>query len=83
MMGMDPFQGLNACLFIRAHHMHTLGMQCFSLVVEFAHSSHYRVAGGSYLPPAPTERGVRISRTTLFRRCFTAQQIASVARRAD
>ncbi|HEY5863944.1 MAG TPA: hypothetical protein VI542_00095 [Candidatus Tectomicrobia bacterium] len=27
-----------------------------------------RVADGSHLPPAPTERSVRISRTTLFRR---------------
>ena len=28
---------------------------------------HDRVAGGSYPPPAPTERSERISRTTLFR----------------
>ncbi len=26
----------------------------------------YRVTGGSYPPPVPTERSVRISRTTLF-----------------
>src|ERR1019366_9019906 len=26
----------------------------------------HRVTGGSHLPPVPTERGVRISRTTLF-----------------
>jgi len=26
----------------------------------------HRVAGGGRPPPAPTERGVRISRTTLF-----------------
>ncbi len=34
----------------------------------------HRVAGGSYLPPAPTERGGRMSRTTLFRHCLTAQR---------
>src|SRR5215475_11486978 len=34
----------------------------------------HRVAGGSCPPPAPTERGVRISRTTLFRHCLTAQR---------
>src|SRR3984893_8589569 len=31
-----------------------------------------RVAGGGPPPPAPTERGVRISRTTLFGSWFTA-----------
>jgi len=31
----------------------------------------HRVAGGSRPPPAPTERSVRICRTTLFRSCFT------------
>ena len=30
------------------------------------------VAGGGHPPPAPTERGVRISRTTLFGSWFTA-----------
>ena len=34
----------------------------------------HRVAGGSRPPPAPTERSVRIYRTTLFGRCFTALQ---------
>jgi hypothetical protein len=32
----------------------------------------HRVAGGGRPPPAPTERGVRISRTTLFGSWFTA-----------
>jgi hypothetical protein len=32
----------------------------------------HRVTGGGRPPPVPTERSVRISRTTLFRRCFTA-----------
>ena len=32
----------------------------------------HRVAGGGHPPPAPTERGVRISRTTLFGSWFTA-----------
>src|SRR5882762_5804909 len=35
------------------------------------HPEH-RVAGGGRPPPAPTERGVRISRTTLFGSWFTA-----------
>ena len=33
---------------------------------------HHRVAEGGHPPPAPTERSVRISRTTLFRNRFTA-----------
>ena len=32
----------------------------------------HRVTGGSRPPPVPTERGVRIYRTALFDRCFTA-----------
>ena len=34
----------------------------------------HRVTGGGRPPPVPTERSVRISRTTLFGRCFTALQ---------
>src|ERR1700756_2260372 len=37
-------------------------------------SRAHRVAGGSCPPPAPTERSVRIYRTTLFGRCSTALQ---------
>jgi hypothetical protein len=33
-----------------------------------------RVARSGYPPPAPTQRSVQISRTTLFRKRFTAQQ---------
>ena len=36
--------------------------------------SSHRVARGGHPPPAPTERSVRISRTTLFRNGFTTQQ---------
>src|SRR6516164_5737406 len=32
----------------------------------------HRVDGGSHPPPPPTDRSVRISRTTLFGRWFTA-----------
>jgi DNA end-binding protein Ku len=41
---------------------------------EFVEKSEidHRVAGGGRPPPAPTERGVRISRTTLFGSWFTA-----------
>ena len=39
------------------------------------HSIPHRVIGGSCLPPIPTERSVRISRTTLFRQGFTAQRM--------
>src|SRR6202048_3236628 len=35
-------------------------------------AERHRVAGGGRPPPAPTERGVRISRTTLFGSWFTA-----------
>ena len=33
---------------------------------------NHRVAGGGHPPPAPTERSMQISRTTLVRSCFTA-----------
>src|SRR5262249_54174927 len=53
-------------IFTRASRPRWLGKEMISL-------SH-RVAGGSCPPPAPTERGVRISRTTLFRHGLTAQR---------
>ena len=34
----------------------------------------HRVSGGGRPPPVPTERSVQISRTTLFRRWFTARR---------
>ncbi len=42
-------------------------------------ASAHRVAGGSHPPPAPTERSVRISRTTLFGEGFTAQRMPGTA----
>ncbi len=42
-------------------------------------TSAHRVAGGSHPPPAPTERSVRISRTTLFGEGFTAQRMPGTA----
>jgi hypothetical protein len=44
------------------------------------HPQH-RVAGGGCPPPAPTERSGRISRTTLFKGCFTAQLVAEASDR--
>ncbi|HTR36308.1 MAG TPA: MFS transporter [Bryobacteraceae bacterium] len=41
----------------------------------------HRVAGGSCLPPAPTERGVRLYRTTLFGSWFTALQVPAASRK--
>jgi Mycolic acid cyclopropane synthetase len=38
------------------------------------HPEH-RVTGGGHPPPVPTERGVRISRTTLFGSRFTAPRV--------
>jgi hypothetical protein len=38
----------------------------------------YRVTGGGYPPPVPTERSVRISRTTLFRNRFTTRRVIAV-----
>ena len=46
-------------------------------------SKSYRVAGGSHPPPAPTERGVRIYRTTLFGSWFTALQAPAASRKED
>ncbi len=43
----------------------------------------HRVAGGSHPPPAPTERSVRISRTTLFGESFTAKHMLGTAGLAD
>jgi len=41
----------------------------------------HRVAGGGRPPPAPTERGVRISRTTLFGSWFAASLSRAVPTR--
>ena len=50
-------------------HRQTLLMKCTGLSAEqLKRRSTHRVADGSHPPPAPTERSVRISRTTLFRR---------------
>ena len=43
-----------------------------SMVPPWLRFHIHRVAGGGRPPPAPTERGVRISRTTLFGSWFTA-----------
>jgi hypothetical protein len=37
--------------------------------------SHHRVTGDGCPSPVPTERGVQISRTTLFGRWFTALRV--------
>ncbi len=42
------------------------------------HPEH-RVAGGGYPPPAPSERSVPISGTTLFGEGFTAQRMPGTA----
>jgi hypothetical protein len=39
----------------------------FGVAVGTALASGHRVARGSHPPPAPTERSVQFSRTTLFR----------------
>src|SRR5450631_810836 len=43
-----------------------------SMVPPWLRFHIHRVAGGGRPPPAPTERGVRISRNTLFGSWFTA-----------
>ena len=49
--------------------------------IVIAHN--HRVAGGSRPPPAPTERSVRISRTTLFESCFAARRELVTPDRGD
>ncbi len=51
--------------------------------VHVATTVSYRVAGGGHPPPAPTERSVRISRTTLFGEGFTAQRMPGTAGMAE
>ena len=51
--------------------------------VGIAIARDHRVAGGSRPPPAPTERSVRISRTTLFESCFTARRELVTPDRGD
>src|SRR4051794_8054076 len=53
------------------HHHATLCIAAYAFLIAERARLH-RVTGGSRLPPVPTERGVRISRTTLFGCCFTA-----------
>ncbi len=43
----------------------------------------HRVIGGSRPPPIPTERGVRIYRTTLFGSWFTALLASAASRMGD
>src|ERR1035437_429054 len=45
--------------------------------------STHRVTGGGRPPPVPTERGVRISRTTLFGDWFTAPRGSATPDRED
>jgi len=45
--------------------------------------SRHRVTGGDRSPPVPTERGVRISRTTLFDSRFTAPRGSARPDRED
>src|SRR5712671_6320475 len=42
------------------------------MAVRTSITARHRVTGGGRPPPVPTERSVQISRTTLFRRGFTA-----------
>jgi hypothetical protein len=49
---------------------------------EEFHLEH-RVTGGGRPPPVPTERGMRISRTTLFGRWFTATASAGAPGMGD
>ena len=41
----------------------------------------HRVTGGGRPPPVPTERGVRLYRTTLFGSWFTALQAPAASRK--
>jgi hypothetical protein len=47
------------------------------------HRSIHRVTGGGRPPPVPTERGVRLYRTTLFGSWFTAVLAPAVSRMGD
>ena len=42
-------------------------------------ASAHRVAGGGHPPPAPTERSLRIARTTLLGEGFAAQRMPETA----
>jgi hypothetical protein len=43
----------------------------------------HRVTGGGHPPPVPTERGMRISRTTLFGSWFTALRVLAAPGAGD
>ena len=53
------------------------------VTLHFIPAYCHRVAGGGRPPPAPTERSVRISRTTLFGNWFTELQEPATSDRAS
>lgn len=74
--------GLHFCMGLVAYAIYSLILEAVEptlrrgVVSSSAKESHLhdRVTGGSRPPPVPTERSVRISRTTLFSSRFTAPQ---------
>jgi len=54
------------------------GLCCEVVAVGMPVARHHWVARGGHPPPAPSERSVQISRTTLFRNRFTAQRVTAV-----
>src|SRR3979490_1327610 len=52
-----------------------------SIVPPWLRFHIHRVTGGGRPPPVPTERGVRLYRTTLFGSWFTALQAPAASRK--
>src|ERR1039458_2878108 len=52
-----------------------------SMVPRWLRFHIHRVTGGGRPPPVPTERGVRLYRTTLFGSWFTALQAPAASRK--
>lgn len=63
--GMGPFMGLNAGLFIRAHDMYTLFMQCWDLLIQRAERLDLgikvlRVLRSRVIEPIPRRMGFEV-----------------------
>jgi DDE superfamily endonuclease len=89
-----PERGAGAALVLPACNCEAMQLHLDEIATKVAPGAHgrgrdaslaraHRVAGGGHPPPAPTERSMRICRTTLFGSWFTALQEPATPGKGD